>query len=530
MGSDIQEDLEERLNQFEALPFLFVGSGLSKRYIDLEDWESLLAKFSDILRSPFSFYRSSAGGNLALVGKLIAQDYHKYWYKHSDEETISNCETDIIDSSSPLKIDISRYLLEKSAGIKQDGGVIEELELLRKANFEGIITTNWDILLEKLFPDFHVYVGQEELLNSTPQMIGEIYKIHGSCTSPNSLVLTSDDYEKYSEKNPYLIAKLLTIFIEHPIIFLGYSFRDETIQGIIDNIISCLSKENIKRMEKQFIFVEWDEKGKGDQIYNDYSTFKGKTIPITVIRTNDFSAVFRALGSLERKIPTRVLRQIKEQLYEIVVKNDPKDRIAVLVDINNEEDLQNIRFVLGVGELPYIGPVGYRGIMTRHVIRDLVFDDLDCDPEHIINKSWSNLRGKWIPLFKYLQKGGYIGEDGILEGADLPPKILEHARLIAEDAEYFDQGGYDNKRREIRESNKGIPEMVKLYGAKKMLYYITLMERDKINIKELEDYLRAHYTLFERESSSGVRSYYHRLVCVYDWLRYGSLMANTVKR
>ena len=522
MGSDIQEELEERLNQFNELPFLFVGSGFSRRYIGLEDWDSLLAKYSGVVGKPFSFYRSAVNGNRPSAAKLIAKDYHEHWYRISDEGTIFNYEPEISDISSPLKIDISKYLSEKSAEIKQDDVVLEELEFLKNANFQGIITTNWDILLEELFPHFDVYVGQEELLNSTPQMLGEIYKIHGSCLSPNSLVLTSDDYERYYEKNPYLIAKLLAIFIEHPIIFLGYSFSDENIQGIINNVISCLSSENIKRIEKQFIFIEWDKNREGDKIYHDYITFKDKTVPITVIKTDDFSAVFRALGSLERKIPVRILKLIKEQLYEIVATSVPKEKIAALVDMDNEEVLKSVRVVVGVGEIKNIGRIGYRGVTTKHLIRDLVFNDLECNSEKIVSVSWPKLLGKWNPLFKYLWAAGYLSENGMLEGKDLHPKILDYVDQVLNNPEYFDYNGYENKRREIREAKKSIPEMVEIYGRHKMVYYIPLMERDKINIEELEVYLRENHDLFECDDNRGARSFYHRLVCLYDWLKYGS--------
>jgi hypothetical protein len=90
-----------------------------------------------------------------------------------------------------------------------------------------------DLLLEDIFPDFEVFVSQDELLFSSSQGIGEIYKIHGCCSKPNSLVATKEDYERFDERNPYLAAKLLTVFAEHPIIFLGYSLNDRNISSIL---------------------------------------------------------------------------------------------------------------------------------------------------------------------------------------------------------------------------------------------------------------------------------------------------------
>lgn len=45
----------------------------------------------------------------------------------------------------------------------QDKILLEELDLCKKIVIDGIITTNYDNLLEKIFSDFKTYIGQEEL-------------------------------------------------------------------------------------------------------------------------------------------------------------------------------------------------------------------------------------------------------------------------------------------------------------------------------------------------------------------------------
>ncbi|MGR5342305.1 SIR2 family protein, partial [Vibrio astriarenae] len=78
------------------------------------------------------------------------------------------------------------------------GQYADEVAALSRLNVDGIITTNWDTFLQSLFPDYRVYVGQDELLFSNPQSIGEIYKIHGCVNTPRSLVLTQHDYKDFN--------------------------------------------------------------------------------------------------------------------------------------------------------------------------------------------------------------------------------------------------------------------------------------------------------------------------------------------
>ena len=48
--------LKDIVNRFETTPFLFIGSGLTRRYYNLPDWESLLRHFSyEITNDEFSY-------------------------------------------------------------------------------------------------------------------------------------------------------------------------------------------------------------------------------------------------------------------------------------------------------------------------------------------------------------------------------------------------------------------------------------------------------------------------------------------
>lgn len=108
--------------------------------------------------------------------------------------------------------------------------------------------------MEDNFKGFTKYVGQSQLIFSAIQGVAEIYKIHGSVESPDSIVINEDDYVRFQEKGAYLAAKLMTIFMEYPIIFMGYSISDANIQNIIKSIVNCLDTEQVKNIRRQICF------------------------------------------------------------------------------------------------------------------------------------------------------------------------------------------------------------------------------------------------------------------------------------
>jgi hypothetical protein len=215
---NIETKLTQIFTSITAGPFLFVGSGLSMRYLGLDNWKALLSRFC-VAGKPYEYYLAEANGDLPTVARLLAEDFNKYWWAAAEyRDNVKRYKSKIADNTSALRFEICSYFSEFDQATAQSSTYASEVELLSSLNVDGIITTNWDTFLEQMFPDYKVYIGQKELLFSSPQEIGEIYKIHGCSTSPHSLVLTNNDYKEFNERNAYLAAKLITIFVEHPVV------------------------------------------------------------------------------------------------------------------------------------------------------------------------------------------------------------------------------------------------------------------------------------------------------------------------
>lgn len=76
------------------------------------------------------------------------------------------------------------------------------------------------MVLEKIFKDFSVLVGQDSLLVANSLNIFEIFKIHGCC-KPDSIILTEKDYANFEKKVKIFISKTINVLLNILSFLLG---------------------------------------------------------------------------------------------------------------------------------------------------------------------------------------------------------------------------------------------------------------------------------------------------------------------
>jgi hypothetical protein len=514
----ISESLTEHLAKIGTAPFLFVGSGLSRRYVKLEDWERLLRRFSDGLPHPFEYYKAKASSDLPATARLIADAFYDIWWTNAKFGASQTAFKDrVTNNASCLKYEIAQYIAAKKYAIGENIENDREIELLKSATVDGVITTNWDTFFESLFPDFEVFVGQEQVLFSNSQGIAELYKIHGCVTEPNSLILTTEDYEEFNQRNAYLAAKLLTIFVEHPVIFLGYSLSDENIRSILRQIASCLTNDNIHQLQDRLIFVQRDAASKGDSFESSVLQINSHTLPVTIIRTNDYCQVYEPLSALRRRFSARLLRKMKEHIYELVKHNDPKERLAV-IDINDAESFDDLEVVYGVGLLPKVGVAGYLPISRLDLLKDTMAESSLYDPKRIVHETLPGLlkQAKYVPLFRFLREGKFIDEKGGLEEASLNEKVVRAAAAQHED--FYPPQQYRGELRKVQDECQTVGGVVHAFPSVPF-FYIPLLKTSQIDAEELRKYILANMNLITSKNSAN-STYFRSLICFYDWLKY----------
>lgn len=378
-------DLNELIAGFSTTPFLFVGSGFSRRYYNLPDWSTLLRIFAQRLSDDGFIYNSylsrarteqkNQSFELPRTAELIMKDFDERWFADPSFRRLDAAHLKYVEQQqSPFKVEIAQYIEENSRAVPEMQNELELLKRVSSKSIAGIITTNYDCLLESETDEYRTYVGQEELVFSPIQGWAEIYKIHGSITNPESIVITESDYISFEENCPYLASKLMTIFMEYPIIFMGYSLSDPNVRMILESLVKCLSPQNLNKLQNRFVYVEW-EKDRDDVLISDAAIAIGdKTIRMTRIVTDNFSAVFRSLEGKRATLPVKVFRLFKQEFYTYALTNQPTATLRVAgID---DQRVQNDELVLAIGKASSFGLRGLRGLTAEEWYRHIVLHDI----------------------------------------------------------------------------------------------------------------------------------------------------------
>lgn len=416
------QNVLERLVEGKKLPILFIGSGISKRYLyKYPNWDQLLEmsfkKYnSDIFQLQKHREQLKRSGatpfeiNIKLA-TIIENEFNEAFYDRKITVGKNKNTNWVRKGISPFKMFLSNYFKKINLYHREDLDL--ELSKLKslKTKIAAVMTTNYDLFLEKeIFPDdYTVFVKQSDLFGADSYNIAEIYKIHGSANDAESIIITEKDYEKFNLSRKLIIAKMLTLFAESPIIFLGYSFTDENIQNIIVDFLSCLSREQLETIREHFIFISY-KKGEDNlvEIQRTITTSEGAEIPITEICTDNFGLVYDILNRITPGVsPLRVreTRRIIKSIVDTSIASSQAESIIVGIDDLSNIDLSSKPLAIAIGYKENIlNKFGY-GLFED----DLIFEDILLDNQHFNSDSMCIDRFKSIactrlfPVFKYVK-------------------------------------------------------------------------------------------------------------------------------
>ena len=139
---DIEKKFQDELKGFVSAPFMFIGSGFSRRYLGLEDWEGMLNRFCVTDMRSFEYYFSMSNSNLPKTAAFMCRDFSEVWWQsteYSESRSAYKQDGKMINEASPLKYEISKYL--KNRLEEGNFNLKDELDDFKEIVVDGIITT-----------------------------------------------------------------------------------------------------------------------------------------------------------------------------------------------------------------------------------------------------------------------------------------------------------------------------------------------------------------------------------------------------
>lgn len=414
--------IQEVVARFNTTPFLFAGSGITRRYYHLPNWVELLTHFANLLkRDEFAFrsYESqvpagtSEEDRLPVVATLIEQDFNRAWFDNVDgiRSGAEGVSAFVSAGTSPFKAEIAAYIQSLSSVDEAFVNEVEKLKQISQRNLSGVITTNYDCFFEDAFDGYRAFIGQDELVFSQLQGIAEIYKIHGSVTNPSSIVIDQEDYNQFHKKGKYLAAKLMTIFMEYPIIFIGYSLSDSDILSILADVVECLPSDKVSLLQRRFVFVEYKPMMAGAEVSGLSMTFNGKPIEMTRITLTDFGLLYDALSSKRAALPVKILRRFKDELYTFALTREPGPTMQVAPLDDKRIDENTLALMIG---MPKTGLYGLgRAIEPNHWYRNVVLHDSPYPVDQMLEIAYPSLmksNSAALPIWYYIHSATIISD------------------------------------------------------------------------------------------------------------------------
>jgi len=352
-------NIRDFIGQYRNHPVLFIGAGVSLRYLNnSHTWDGLLKHIAFELKGNNEFYldikaecQIDGKYNYSLIATKLEKAFNKALGedrngKFEDINDIFYTEMERENNLSRFKIYISK-LVENLNYREEKKEELAELKKIRK-NIGSVITTNYDGLIEDVF-GFEALVGNDILLSNP---YGSVYKIHGCNKDASKIIITEDDYSHFDNKYELIRAQLLSIFIHNPIIFMGYGIGDENIKSLLKTIFTYVEPNSLtaQRIRDNFLLVEFEQGSMSHEISEHDIDLEGfSTIRINKIKTDDFVEIYRSLSNLNLPVSAMDIRKV-QSIVKDIYSGVHDDGTSIKVNITEDIDsLNNSDKILVIG-------------------------------------------------------------------------------------------------------------------------------------------------------------------------------------
>lgn len=518
-------NIKEYVGRFKSHPVLFIGTGLSLRYLNNSyNWDCLLKVICNKVYTNEEKYLDLKAKyiidnnvfDFPKIGGEIEKDFNTFLQndRNGEYKYINDQYYELLNNGKR----ISRFKLYISAILKDldfKTNKKDEIELLKqlKNNISSVITTNYDTLLENII-GFKPLIGNDILLSNP---YGSLYKIHECVLEPQKIIISHEDYQRSKSQDELIRAQLLSLFIHNPVIFLGYGAQDENVNNILKTVFKYTeyNTDAFNKIKENFLIVEYEENSSNEQISDYHLKIDDIPIQIKKLQTDDYSALYKELIEVKYPISAIDIRKVQSIMYEIIdsAKQANKNSIREVVIVDSNEEINNDDRVLVI-------TYGNKG--TANTIKQTVFKE-KLIPEHmtvndfIINyfEIIAEKNRERIKVIDHLiiPKNVYFP---ILGFKKIYPKLKNATKIESIQKETLDK--FTKKLREKPNAFKQHSTIEKIYKdstiaiSKKDSTIVFNVWNDNISLENLENYLRNY--------NDSKDSKFRRLVTLYDFKKH----------
>lgn len=498
-------NIKEFIGNFQNHPVMFVGAGISLRYLENSyNWNGLLKKICEAIDEDERYYLDLKAKhiknekcNYAKLAKEIEEQFNV-----SEKIKKDNRFTELYDvyyekmkkgtKTSVFKLYIAELLSDYKINTEKKDELLE-LDKAKK-NIGSIITTNYDEFIEKEL-DFEPLVGNDILLSNP---YGSVYKIHGSVTDPSKIIITKDDYEVFESKYELIRAQLVSLFVHNPIIFIGYSLGDENVKKILGTIFSYVGKDTdlAEKVRKNFLVVERCKASSSLEV-SDYDITLGNDdlIRINKLKTDNFIELYRCLANLKLSISTMDIRKV-QSVFSDIFTNAGKNSVNVKVS-ENVDTLKNSETVL------FIGPknvVQYVYKTTADTIKNYFFIIKEKDENFVKIVDQLRIGNKqYFPVYGFAKIKGSTRMEKTLKPQQSAKMEFLYEKIKEKIKIEFNSIKEIMENSDIAKSNKNDCIFWNVY-------------EENIELDDLEEYIKKMNGQFTTD--------YKKLLCLYDMKKY----------
>jgi len=310
MKMDIPKDLTEQLSRGNCVAF--IGSGLSVA--------SGLPTWPDLLRQMMRW--SEAYG-------VVLQDRADIEALIADNEFLLAAD-ELVQQMGNEKF--HRFISEvfRRPGLKPN----EAHLLVTEIPFSGILTTNYDKLLESAYvmthngEHPHVFTQMDVAELSGSLRSGEFYilKTHGTADRIETVVLGKNQYRSLMHSNPSYQKVLDTLFSSKTILFIGFGLNDPDLLLHLDELQAAFAGYTGTH------YALMDTARASVTMRRRYEADYGiQIIPYTP-STADHAEVRLFLAELAKSLPKKILAHSLARVRKILDEADPHYRLVINSD------------------------------------------------------------------------------------------------------------------------------------------------------------------------------------------------------